>query len=354
MAVRTTARVRVLGFPDPALHHHRSPRRHLYQQGLRHPGDRARRSAGLRRGPVHGHRAGRAAGLHHHPGRGLAAAPGPLVPVLRLAHQGGVDHPVHDRAGDDHAARLPRGAGQHRRLPVRQGRVRLALAGRLAAAARHQREHLARDGLPARECRGDHGVRRLRHLLQAPAHRDGTAERRVLAPPACAGRSRRAASQRPGANPAARAADLEAAARHADLHRMRPVPVRLPGVEQRPAALAQAAHHGPAGRADVGRDRLARPARHCRQRRQDRRCRRSGDQPGCAVVLHHVRCLRRAVPGRYRARRHDRAPAPPACRRGSDRARPSSRYSRATPSRATRFGKSGRMRARWTASSASR
>ena len=101
--------------------------------------------------------------------------------------------------------------------------------------------------------------------------------------------------------------DLEADARHLLVHRVRPLPGRLPGLDDRQGALAEAADHGPArpglrgGPAAAARRRglrgaAARAGRGDRQRR---------------LGLRDLRRLRARVPGLDRARRPHRRPAPP-------------------------------------------
>ncbi len=92
----------------------------------------------------------------------------------------------------------------------------------------------------------------------------------------------------------------EADARPVLVHRVRPVPGGMPGVGDRQAALAEAADHGPPRpRGRRGRRRGRAPAA-----RPERR-----DRPG-RVGLRDVRRVRARVPGRHRAHRHDRRPAP--------------------------------------------
>ena len=97
---------------------------------------------------------------------------------------------------------------------------------------------------------------------------------------------------------------LEADARLLHLYRVWTLPVGLPRLDDGQAALAQAAHHGPA-RQHV---RLGHPTPHRRGR---------ADRPGAqrhrprgAVGVHHLRRLRQRVPGRHRAHRRHRRHAP--------------------------------------------
>ena len=138
----------------------------------------------------------------------------PQVALLRVAHRRGLARPVPDLPGDRDAADLPRRADQHRRLPVRRRRVRLADRRALAGAARAEREPGDRDHVHPAAARGDPRLRGLRHLLQAPAHRDRAAERAVL-PAArtgcarcsrCARTARCSTSRRPTRTPTSSAA----------------------------------------------------------------------------------------------------------------------------------------------------
>ena len=122
---------------------------------------------------------------------------------------------------------------------------------------------------------------------------------------------------------------LEGPPRLLDLHRVRSLPVAVPGVEHREAAVPQAADHGAArrvvrqgavhpgpggqargaargqrhpdqgGRAPAGRRDRRRLVLHARGRLRRHRPRRP-------LVVRHLRCVRRAVPGRHRARRPHR------------------------------------------------
>ena len=99
---------------------------------------------------------------------------------------------------------------------------------------------------------------------------------------------------------------LEADARLRHLHRVRAVPVGLPGLEHREAPVAEAAHHEPARQhvrlGHAAADRRGRADRAGAQRHRPRR----------ALGLHHLRRLRRGVPCRHRAhRRHRRHAALP-------------------------------------------
>ena len=128
-----------------------------------------------------------------------------------------------------------------------------------------------------------------------------TAFPNILLPQARA--ARRAAEARPrGRGRDVRSQDapgprLEGPARRLHLHRMRPLPAGLPGLEHREAAQSQALHHGHPAHVDR---------------------RRAGDR-------HHPELADR--PGHVRPRRHRRR-----------RPRPSPRRSSTTPSRTTRSG----------------
>ncbi len=199
------------------------------------------------------------------------------------------------------------------------------------------------------------GVLDLRAQLQAPAHLPGPAERDVRPLPAS-----RSGAAKPMMSDgkaltledledldedaklgvgASRGLLLEGHPRLRDLHRVRPLPGPVPGVEHREAALAQADDHGPArladgqgavpagrrgqacgllegdaaadqgGRAPAGRRHRRRVVLHARGRQRR-------DRPRRAVVVRDLRCLRAAVPGRHRARRpHRRHASLPGARR---------------------------------------
>ena len=223
------------------------------------------------------------------------------------------------------------------------------LDGMSEGAARGARGHR-----PAAAHRRDARLPDLRAQLQAPAHLPGAAQRDVRARAGRAGRGQADDERRQGAHPRGprgprrgrqarrrrgRGLQLEGHPRLRHLHRVRSLPGPVPGVEHREAALAQAADHGPArphvgegavpagrrgqargpargqrdaspgGRAPAGRRHRRRLVLHARQRRRR-------DRPRRAVVLRHLRRLRRAVPGRHRARRphHRHAPLPGARR----------------------------------------
>ena len=135
---------------------------------------------------------------------------------------------------------------------------------------------------------------------------------------------------------------LEADDRHVLLHRVRALPGRLPGLDHRQGAVAEAADHGPArpglrgGPAAAARRRGLRAAA-ARAERGDRRR---------GLGLRDLRRLRARVPGVDRARRPHRRPAPPP---GDDRlALPGARPSRccATSSAPRTRGASRRPSAR--------
>ena len=217
------------------------------------------RLVGFARGLLRRRRAGRHRHVRGPADPQRAGPPAARVPLLRLAHPRGLGDPRDDLAGRRDAAALPGGAGQHRGLPVRrQSRWAFASwASGPAAGARSARTptRCIEDGLPARQHRGDPRLPGDRRLLQAPAHRAGPDQRRDQAG---AGRARRAAAghrrqgragrllrpgepgRGPGLRPRqGRGLHLEGHARLRHLHRVRAVPVAVPGVEHRQAAVAR-------------------------------------------------------------------------------------------------------------------
>ena len=138
------------------------------------------------------------------------------------------------------------------------GRVLLAVMGSRAAPAGPYRQRVDRDGRAAAAHRRDADLPADRAALQAPAHRPGAAQRHVQAAaqrarPAAARRvqgradrlrgSRRGRGARPRQD---RGLHLEGLPRLHHVHRVRPLPVTVPGVEHRKAAVAQARDHEPA------------------------------------------------------------------------------------------------------------
>ncbi len=206
------------------------------------------------------------------------------LPLLRLAPRSGVLHAVHDlqrHLDDVPVPRGGRGARHRHRLRLRQGGVRLLLARQGAA-----RQHRPDRHRPAPAHRRDAGVPGLRAELQAPAHLPRAAQR-ALRPPADRARRGQAADLRRQADHPrrhrgprrgrqarrrrGRGLQLEGPAGLRDLHRVRPLPVPVPRVEHREAAVAEADDHGdarprvregavPAGRRGQARRRCSRAA----------------------------------------------------------------------------------------------
>ena len=160
--------------------------------------------------------------------------------------------------------------------------------------------------------RADHPqLPRLPAALQAPAHRDRGVQRLLhshartratRAAPLRRARGGDALRRRHGGRP-----HLEADTRHLLLHRVRALPGRLPRLDHRQGAVAEAADHGPArpglrggAQADPRRGRLR--ALAARAERGDR-------QRG--LGLRDLRGVRARVPGVDRARRSHHRPAPP-------------------------------------------
>ena len=228
-------------------------------------------------------------------------------------------------------------------FPYARGAFASQIVGHWLAPARQEREPGDRDHLHPGAARGGPRLPGGRHVLQAPAHRRGPAERAVLPPPQRAARAAADALGRQGARLRGgrpgrrrlrprqdRGLHLEGHAGHGHLHRVRALPVAVPGLGDRQAAVTEAADPGPArsrvregpvpaGRIRRGPGEAARlgagrggapPGRRRGRARRDRSRR--------ALVLHQLRRLRGGVPGRHRAHRphHRHAPAS-----GADRVR---------------------------------
>ena len=183
--------------------------------------------------------------------------------------------------------------------------------------------------------------------------------------------ARRAAHAGPrGRGRDVRAADapgprLEGPARRVHVHRVRPLPGGLPGLEHREAAQSQDLHHGHPGHVGRGRARarphpeLADRPRHLRPRRHAavgaaalaRPDRRHRDPVRRGLGLRDLRRVRRGLPGPHRARRQDRRAAPEPRARGlalpagADRRRSARWRARATRGASPRRrGSTGRSR----------
>ena len=237
------------------------------------------------------------------------------------------------RAGDpgDDRRRRPDGAAggglrvRRVRRParrVRLGRARGA-AARGAVAGRRSRSR-------SRSCGGLHIVLVAAFLVYLPLSASTSTSRRLpehLVPQA------RAARRAAGDGPRARGRDvrpevapgprLEGPARRLHLHRVRPLPAGLPGLEHRQAAQPQDVHHGHPGHVGRGGARprpdpeLADRPRDVRPRRRDAAAdadgagdRRRRDPVRRGLGLRDLRRLRRGLPGADRARRQDRRAAP--------------------------------------------
>ena len=164
--------------------------------------------------------------------------------------------------GHRHPAAAARRAAERRRVPLRPLEVDLrVLPG--GQGARHRRlQPRPGDGVPAAAGGGGAGVPDHRHLLQAPAHRHRPDQRLLQAAAqgarrAAAGhRRRRQADRLHGRGEPVRGhrlrqgqdrgLHLEGLPRLRHLHRVRPLPVPVPGLEHRQAAVAEAGDHGPA------------------------------------------------------------------------------------------------------------
>ena len=185
---------------------------------------------------------------HHvrdHSHRSRAQKARPRLPLLRLAHRRRMADPLHDlqRHLDLRAGQGSR--REHRGPALRQWRVLLPLHGRDPAPVRRTRQRVDRDAGAARTHRRHADLPVDRAALQAPAHRPRAAQRHVQAAaqrprPVAARRvqrradrlrgSRRGRRARPGQD---RGLHLEGLPRLHHVHRVRPLPVAVPGVEHR-------------------------------------------------------------------------------------------------------------------------
>ena len=183
-----------------------------------------------------------------------------VVTLLRLAHRRGLARALHDLQRDLDAAALPRRADQHRRLPVRRGAfASQAVAELLEPLGEDTNEVLETSGSCCRS-RVVLGFLVLvvyskhLHIFVAPLNVLTKREPNALGPllpmmvdgkpidfEDSTSWTRTPLRPRQG-----RGLHLEGDARLRDLHRVRPLPVAVPGVEHRQAAVAQAADHGPA------------------------------------------------------------------------------------------------------------
>ena len=271
-------------------------------------------------------------------------------------------------AGHRHAAALPRRADQHRPLPVRPRTTRRQLVGvlrdggRQGACTRWATPQRRASRRPSSCCqhRRDPRLPGARRLLQAPAHRPRADQRAhqaraegarpaghdtpdIESPDGGGGpglgvgkiedftwkgmldfatctECGRCQSQCPAwntdkplspkladhgpARPPVRQGAVPAGRRR----RRRGQSKRTPGVERGPARTRTRQPRRARVRLRPGR-RTSGPAQDERPLVGDRRVGRR-HRPGRAVVLHHLRRLRRAVPGRHRARRPHRRHAP--------------------------------------------
>ena len=277
------ALLRVLGVPDPRDRLHRGVRRAV-QRRLRDPGDRP---LGRARLPPGLHRADGARRHHHvrdHPAAQLPRAPRPSVAVQGLAPHGCLGRAVHDLQRHLVAVPVPRrglGAGQP---ALRQWRLRVDRHRQPARRAQSPDAGGPGGHRPAAAHRRHAGVPRHRRALQAPPHLRRAAQRDVRPPADGPGRGRAddvgrqaghhggprgARRGRPARHRRGRGLHLEGPARLRDLHRVRPLPVAVPGVEHREAAVAEDADPRPA-RPRV-REGAVHPGRRGRPRRAVRR-----------------------------------------------------------------------------------
>ena len=219
-----------------------------------------------------------------------------------------------------------------------------------------------RDGLPAAPHRRRAGLPRPGALLEAPAHLHRADQRLRQAPaqgarPAAAPRARGQADRLRGSARGGlvrsrqdRGLHVEGHARLRDVHRVRPLPVAVPRVEHRQAALAEAADHGPArphAREGAVHDRRQGHAR--RGRRRPRRGVASNEprrprRPGVGLRAPHAAPTTSRPPARWSAPRSSSAsstptssgPAPPAARASSSARSTSSTSTTSSTCAATR------------------
>ena len=105
---RPGARVHVLGLHRPDPHDHRGLRRPVPEE-LRHPRHRPCRRRRLHRGLLRLCRAGVVVVFTRHPPARVPETKRSRLPLLRLAHDGRMDHARDDRARGHHAAAVPGG-----------------------------------------------------------------------------------------------------------------------------------------------------------------------------------------------------------------------------------------------------
>ncbi|CAA9349423.1 MAG: Fe-S oxidoreductase, partial [uncultured Frankineae bacterium] len=360
---------RVLGLHRPVPDDHRGVRPPVHRD-LRHPAHRSQPRPRLPRGLLRRRRGTGPDRLRGHPQAQRTQAAEARLALLRLAHAGGLGRARAHRARHRDAVRHPCRAARPRHVAVAGERV-----GAVLQQAPEPGDRAARGDVRSavggrhdpRPHRRHHGLPRAGRALQAPAHRHRADQRADQAQSRGHRARRSAAHDEQGQGPRARGGrprgrhlrrrqgrglQMDRHARHGHVHRVRTLPVAVPGLEHRQAAVAEAADHEPArppvrqgavhprlaDRAGGPRPRLPRRRHASRSRRprgrlrpgqghqprpgrpparRDRRGGR-GHRPRRPVELHDVRRLRRAVPGRHRARRpHPRhAPLP-----GADRER---------------------------------
>ena len=226
----------------------------LFDRDFAIPLDRALAAAGLPRGLLRGRGAGVARDVRVIRLRQCAGAQATGVPVLRLAHRCGLARALHDLQRHLDAVALPRRADQHRRLPVRD-------AGAFASEAIAEvLEPLGEDTNEVLETIGillQIGVvlgflvlvvySKHLHIFLAPLNVLTKREPKALGPllpmrsggkpidfenPTSSTRTRLRPRQGRGLH-------VEGDARLRDLHRVRPLPDAVPGLEHRQAAVAR-------------------------------------------------------------------------------------------------------------------
>ncbi len=248
---RHRARPCVLGLHPADAHPRRGVRRSV-QPGVPPPPDRPTALAGLPRRPGRGPRSRVGRRVRGDPSRALTPSGGSALALLRVPPRRRLARPVHDLQRRVEPAALPRCPDQWRGLPVQQRGLRLRVGRRPAPAAGPRRQRGHRDRRHPGGPRHHPRLPRPGGAQQAPAHHHRRLQRRPLpATPgarraaACAlgrpaGRLHRPRRRGPDGPRRDRGLHLEGHARLRHVHRVRSMPVDVPGLEHRQAAVTQA------------------------------------------------------------------------------------------------------------------